>query len=101
MKKGIRHAAAFGLAVALLCLSAAPAAAAPGIEERPRASLLGVHGLADQLADLFADWVRSVFAKSGCAGDPNGAPCSADLSAPPDSHSMLGSEHLGVRKIEN
>lgn len=71
--KGTRRLAAFGLAVTLACLSAAPpAVAAPRVEEPPRTGLLAFHEFADQLADLFGDWIRSVFAPAGGDGDPNG-----------------------------
>jgi hypothetical protein len=69
----IRHAAAVGLAVTLLSRSSAPAVtAAPRAEEPPRSPLLAVFGFADHVADLFGDWVRSLFAPSDGVGDPNG-----------------------------
>lgn len=72
MSRGIRLAAAVGVAAALVCLSAAPALAAPRAEEPPRASPARLYALVDHVADLFEGWVRSVFAPSGGVGDPNG-----------------------------
>lgn len=82
MSQGIRHAAALGLVVALVSLATAPATAAPRAEEAPTAMLLDLKGLADQLVDLFQGWVRSVFAPSGGAGDPDGTPHKSDVSVP-------------------
>lgn len=70
--RGTRRLAAFGLALALVCLSAAPAVAAPRLEEPPRARLLALQDFAGYVAELFGDWIRSVFAASGRNGDPNG-----------------------------
>lgn len=87
MSKGTRRAAAFGLALALVCLSTAPALAAPRAEEANGAKVLDLQGVAGQVAGLFEDWIRSIFAAGGCALDPDGGSCSSDLSAPRDTFS--------------
>lgn len=84
MSKGTRRAAAFGLALALVCLSTAPAVAAPRAEEATGAKVFNLQGVAGQVAGFLEGWIRSIFAAGGCGLDPNGGYCSSDLSAPPD-----------------
>lgn len=96
MSRGTRLAAVVGIVVAFVCLSAAPALAAPRAEEPPRASPVRLYALADHVADLFGDWVRAVFAPSGCAGDPDGSPCPPATSSPPAGGATLETQGGGA-----